>query len=1125
MPVITFRRKRRKRVAKVEELLVGLGLAKYRSAFAEAEIEFTDLPFLTDVDLKEVGLPVGPRRRLMAAVQKLDLNDLSIQQASIAHAQGPDDPAMETTEAERRHLTVMFVDLVGSTELATKMDPEDMRAIITNYQNIVAGIVSRYDGFVAKFMGDGVLCYFGWPRANEDDAERSVRAGLAMIDAVQQTSAPDGTLLSTRVGLATGVVIVGDLIGSGATQEAAVVGETPNLAARLQGVAEPNQLVLPKETRGLLGNIFELRAIGSPNLKGIAKPVEAFVVTGETPRESRFSARHSGPLTEIVGRNREIALIMERWQQVLAGEGQMVVISGEAGIGKSRMTQAVIDEIAESLPARITYQCSPYHTDSAFHPISQHLSHAAGILPNDTAEERLGKLENLLGANNQALKTVLGMMGIGEIETDLTPAQQRMQIMHSLTKVILGQAEGKPLLLVLEDLHWIDPTSLELVDLLLDAISDQSVMILATARPTFAYTFGGHPVVTRFALNRLGKDQINAIVLEQTGGKTLPEQVVDIIASRTDGVPLFVEELTKTILESQVLKEEVNRFVLNGPLSSIAIPATLHDSLMARLDRLKSLKEVAQTAACIGREFDHSLLADISPLFGAELDTALQGLMEAELIYRRGLPPAATYIFKHALVRDAAYESLLKEKRREVHARIFAALEVEPDTAPALLARHIEIAGRNEEAAKFWRQAGAASVSQSANAEALNQFERAIQALQRLPDSDQRATFELRVRTDMTGPLVAAEGYGSIKLENNFTEALALSERTGEIGGIFPILYGRAVFHIVTAQLPKAVEQADEILEVARRQDHMEPIMLGHRMIGLAKLFSGDTIASLEHLQKVSATDMPESERSAPYLYGQDIEAAARCLCSLALAHRGFPDQAAEMARKAVARARKLNHPHTLAYTAAFASFGFSNWRSIDNLKWCLDEIELVIRDNPDIQLWPIMRNYLEFRFLALSGEHNKALPLAEKFISGMKLARFHVMLPGVIAEQAETLIELGEFDTALKKTEEAFEMAQSAGEFWQVSRILCLKAKAQRLLENDTAAETSFLESISCAQDVGSTSNELCATFEYAVFLRDRGEVEKAKSVLEPVYRWFSEGHDLPILVEAHNLLGELSS
>ncbi|MEP4785527.1 MAG: adenylate/guanylate cyclase domain-containing protein, partial [Erythrobacter sp.] len=576
----------------VQSWLAELGLEKYAEAFAEAEVTFSNLPDLTDDDLKELGLPLGPRRTFSAAIKRLESAAAtpapdSLETGEFSSALRTD--AAVSSDAERRHLTVMFIDLVSSTEMAARLDAEDMRNVITGYQNTVAGVVSRYGGFVAKFMGDGVMCYFGWPSASEDDAVRAVRAGLAIIDSVRTTKAPDSTALATRIGIATGVVIVGDLIGSGAAQEAAVVGETPNLAARLQGVAQPNQLVLPSETRRLLGSTYKLTSIGLQELKGVGAPVKAFVVEGEAVQESRFAARQSGTLTPIVGRDREIDLMQERWALARSGQGQMVLVSGEAGIGKSRITRAVIDEVGKDDHTRITYQCSPYHTGSAFYPVIQQFSYAAGFAPSDGPETRLDKLEVLHGRDLDNLKLITPMMGLDGTARygalNLTPAQKRARTMQTLAEMLVKQSQNRPVLLVYEDLHWIDPTSLELLDLLLDRIADQKIIILATARPSFEYGFGGHPIVTRFALSRLGKEQIGDIAAKLTDGKALPDEIMAIIARRTDGVPLFVEELTKTILESGALKEDGDRLVLNGPLSAIAIPTTLHDSLMARLDR------------------------------------------------------------------------------------------------------------------------------------------------------------------------------------------------------------------------------------------------------------------------------------------------------------------------------------------------------------------------------------------------------------------------------------------------------------------------------------------------------------------------------------------------------------
>ena len=501
--------------SQVETWLSELGLSKYAQAFADAEIDPDALPHLTEDDLKELGLPIGPRRKAMEAIKRLRdldgrnprLDEGSSPSNSEKHESSPSHSTSSDVSlspgAERRHLTVMFVDLVGSTEMAARLDPEDMRQIITRYQNTVAGVVARFEGFVAKFMGDGVLCYFGWPRANEDDAERSVRAGLDIITSIKDLKGTDGKSLACRIGVATGVVIVGNLIGSGATQEAAVVGETPNLAARLQSLAQPNQLVLPHKTRSLLGNVFQLEPLGSHSLKGIASTVEAYAVVGENRPESRFEARQTGALTAIVGRDQELGLMNECWLRARSGLGQVILVSGEAGIGKSRITRALIDKIILDEHSRITFQCSPYHTDSAFHPIVQHLVHAASIQPTDAIDARLDKLEILTGFKGEdagllaALLRIDGSGRYGAIE--LTPSQLRARTMQLLTRLIVEQSKLRPLLIVFEDLHWVDPTSLEFLDVLLDAIADHSVLILATARPTFEHGFGGHPIVTRFA--------------------------------------------------------------------------------------------------------------------------------------------------------------------------------------------------------------------------------------------------------------------------------------------------------------------------------------------------------------------------------------------------------------------------------------------------------------------------------------------------------------------------------------------------------------------------------------------------------------------------------------------------
>jgi class 3 adenylate cyclase len=604
----------------IKAWLADLGLQRYEQAFRDNDIGTDVLPELTADDLSALGITsVGHRRKLLLATAALKtefaraLKDNEVGQGPTP----PSNPSRSSTDAARRQLTVMFIDLVDSTALSIQRDPEDMREIIRDYQNTVAGEITRFEGYIAKFMGDGVLAYFGWPRAHEDEAERAVRAGLAVTRAMTRLRTRAGEVLQTRIGIATGLVVVGDLVGEGAAQEQSVVGDTPNLAARLQGAAKPGMVVIAEATHQLVGNLFVLQDLGTQTFKGIAKPTCAFAVLAERPLESRFAAKRAGGLAPIVARDQELGLLIERWRQAKRGEGQMVLLSGEAGIGKSRITEALVDTLSGEPHLLLRYQCSPYHIDSSLYPAIQQIAHAAGFAGDDSPERRLDRLETLLAkATNR-----------------------------------------KPMLWVIEDVHWIDPTTLELMEFALDRVPGTRVFVLMTARPTFVASFGSHPVVTRLALNRLGREAIQSIIARIARGKRLPEPLLNEITARSDGVPLFVEEMTKAVLESGMLREDADAFHLDGPLSALAIPKTLHDSLMARLDRLRPVKEIAQIASVIGRSFDHRTIVALAGQFEGALTEAMQQLVEAELVFRRGIPPEATYLFKHALVRDAAYQS------------------------------------------------------------------------------------------------------------------------------------------------------------------------------------------------------------------------------------------------------------------------------------------------------------------------------------------------------------------------------------------------------------------------------------------------------------------------------------
>jgi class 3 adenylate cyclase len=770
---------------RIADWLGKLGMSEYAERFAENDIEIDILAELTDHDLEGLGVSLGHRRRILRAIRELGGSPQAAPQAAAA-SPVPDD------SAERRQLTVMFCDLVGSNALLVKLDLEDLRAIIADYHRCCTELVECNGGFVARHMGEGVLAYFGYPQAHEHDAERAVRAALALTEAVQKLETAASAPLQVRVGIATGLVVVGDLIGAGAAQERGVVGETPNLAHRLQALAEPGAVVIESRTRRITGGLFEYRDLGSVALKGFAENLPAWQVLGADAAESRFEALRA-TTTPLIGRDEEIDLLLRRWDQAKRGEGCVVLLSGEPGIGKSRIAQTIVARVSNEPHTRLRYFCSPHHQDSALYPGITQVERAAGFRRDDTDRQRLDKLEALLGQTNTDLSEVVPLFadwlsiptGDRYPALDLTPEKRKEKTIHLALAPVEGLAARQPVVMVYEDVHWSDPTTRELLDLLVERVPAMRILVIITFRPEFMPPWAGRSHVTLLSLNRLPLRQRAEMITHVTGGKILPKEIADQIIDRTDGIPLFIEELTKAVVESSVLTETDDGYKVVGPFAPLSIPTTLHASLLARLDRLAPTREVAQTAAALGRKFTYELISAVATMSKPQLDDALAQLVTAELIFRRGTPPDAEYTFKHALVQDAAYSTLLRNRRLELHARIVATFEdhfQETVVAqPALLAQHCAKAGLADKAVVYWHKAGQQAMARSATTEAEESYRQGLAMLNTLPKSSERDTRELELCSALVGALQQTKGYSAPQTVEAGARVRALAEKVGNL--------------------------------------------------------------------------------------------------------------------------------------------------------------------------------------------------------------------------------------------------------------------------------------------------------------------------------------------------------
>jgi len=1115
--------------------LRSLGLERYEAVFRDNEIDADVLHDLTDNHLREMGVALGARLKLLKAIAALSPRaEPASRTSAVALA------SLAVDAAERRQVTVMFSDLVGSTSLSVRMDPEDLREVISAYQKCVAETVHRFDGFVARYMGDGIVVYFGYPQAHEDDAERAVRAGLELITAV--TALKSRASLQTRVGIATGVVVVGDLLSSGETQERGMVGKTPNLAARLQGIAEPNSVVICDSTRRLLGNLFELKDLGPrDDLKGVDEATRAWAALRASSIASRFEALHASSMTTLVGREEEFGLLLRRWARAKNGEGQVVLLSGEPGIGKSRLTAALLESVLAEPHTCLRYFCSPQHRDSALYPIIGQMERAAGLAHDDSPRARLDKLDALLARTSTSapdaalFAEMLSLTNDGRYPTtELMPQLRRQRTLEALTAQMEALTRTGPVLMIFEDVQWIDPTSLEALGRAVDQIRSVRLLLIMTFRPEFDPPWIGSPHVTALTINRLGRRDIEAMISRVVGDKLLPPSIQQDIIERTDGIPLFVEEMTKAVLEAES-EGAAEHVVTAVPSPALAVPSSLHASLMARLDRLGPAKELAQIGAAIGREFSHALLAAVVRKPEGELESALDRLIAAGLLFRQGIPPHATYLFKHALVQDAAYGTLLREPRRALHARIAETLESHfaktADSQPELLARHCTEAGLIEKAAGWWGKAGQRSLARSALVEAAEQLTRALGQIATLPPSAELRRAEIRLQVALINPLLHVKGYAAPESKAAVERARLLIERAEALGEpsedpllLFSVLYGSWVASFIAFNGDVMRELATRFLELAKKQGATVPIMIGHRLMGTTLTATGDIAKARAHHDQGIALYDPAKHRPLVTRFGQDAGVTGLSFRSLTLWFLGYPEAALADTDHALKIAREIGQAATLMFALAVTNFTRIFCRSCATASARIDEL-IALADEKGALQRKAEGVTQKGCVLALIGEASDSVQTITSGITAWQSTGATVWVPLYLSYLAKAYAELGQIDDAWRCIGEAIKTIETTKERWYEVEVYRMAGEiALKSPERATKAEAYFGQALVIARAQQAKSWELRAALSMARLLSAQGEPDKATDLLAPVYGWFTEGFDTSDLKEAKALLDTLA-
>lgn len=1102
-------------VENITSFLEGLGLGQLAELFKAQAIDHSLLATLTDQDLKDIGIgQLGHRKRILEAAAKLH--------------NGRDGSGL-SPRAERRHLSVMFVDLVGSSEIAAHLDPEDMRDLIHGFYITVSKEVSRFGGHIAQFLGDGVMVYFGWPNTEEDAAERAVRTAMPIAGAVRKLKTAAKTPLQTRIGISTGMVVIGGAQNAvlNPVQQSAI-GDAPNVAARLQTVAPPGGIVISEDTRKLLGDIFILRKMPQQQLKGLADNLSTFEVLGERPLESRFGAMHGGTLAELAGRDAEMATLLAKWHLAGSGAGQTFVLSGAPGIGKSRVVEALVEATFLDERHVVRYQCSPYHGDLALFPAISQMTYTAAIAKDDSQTARLTKLQGALaevpGVTADALAYIAALLGNGEIEgpETETPLQRRNRTLQSLVDIFGYQCRLRPVLWIIEDLHWCDPTTIDLINLAAARLDRARILILITTRPMDHLPIAV-PDMTIIELGRLDDVATRQIIARNSQGQNLPSDVVDAICQRTDGIPLFIEECTKAIFDARAPQNNDEAPQIDRIMDLHAVPATLQDTLVARLGKSPAVREIAQIAAVVGRQFDHRTLAllvpDIEP---SKLAQLLDELEKSELIFRQGTPPDADYAFKHSLVRDVAYDNLLKQDRIDLHHRLLQLLEQQGSVLPAVKAQHAEAAGQPEKAIDYWELAATSALARPAYREAVKSLRNCIRLCAGLSESDatQRRRFGHHLK--IAQALLASQGYSAPSTLAAFNEAMAFADQLGDASLQLPALFGIWAAKHISGQA--APDIARRMVAIAEAKNLEGPHLVGLRIAGLEHFYEGRFAECLALVRAAYDGYNPARHKELMKTFSQDPRAAAGNYLAWTLWFLGRFDEAEAVIDENITWARELGHPHTLSLVLCYTGCSANIFLRRPERVLSLAAEGLALAEGSSLALW---RTWSLIHHGWAVAQVDPMIGLAEmdagieecRQIGARRLEPFHL---GLVAEiRARTQDHAGAADaigSALRIVADTGSEAFAS----DLHRIRGLTVQlAGGLVQS---AEAHFRLALKVATRQGALALQLRAARDLASLLAGNGRGPEAAQLLSPVLSQFPADGGPADLHEARTVLAAIT-